>query len=90
MAKKKTNHRDLSERIKDYILLGSVLHLQVRTMAPELIDDLLKNPPSLSLRSLAEAVDLSPTYISRVKNRQVTCSLGAYLSLVHFAEGLRL
>ncbi len=87
---KRSPYSLLANRIKDYLLLGNVLHLQVRTMAPELIREIMGGPPALSLRSLAEAVDLSPTYLSRVKNRQVVCSLGAYLSLAHFAEGNRL
>jgi hypothetical protein len=85
-----TKPKSLPEQVRNYIYDGGRIHTAVMRSAPVLIAKILSGPPAMSLRSLAEAVDLSPTYLSLVKNRKVQCSLGAYLSLVQFAEGNRL
>ena len=80
----------IAERIRDHIYEGGVIASRIQREAPRLIRSLLKGKPALSLRSLSEAVCLSPTYLSHVKNGKVLCSFGAFLALEEFASGNRL
>ena len=68
----------LAEAIRDYLEGREEIAGALSAEGPRLLARLLK---TRSLREIGRLTNLSPTYLSNVKNRKVNISPGAYLTL---------
>lgn len=78
------NVNQLVRRIYDLQDEHRILVCKAREGAPYVIEQLLAD--GTSLRQLARRLNLSPTYLSRVRNRKIDASLSLFVRLATSPE----